>query len=382
MDINFIMAGSSMSGGDRVCAIYAKKLIERGHHVNVIAPKAELLTFRQQLKRIIKGFGWKTVAEQLQNHFDLLGIKVTYLESKRPVTSRDVPDADVIIATWWLTSEWINEFPESKGVKVHFVQGHENFKYLPIKRVTQVYRLPFYKITIANWLVDILEQNYNAKHVSLVPNSVDLDTFFSVRREKQSIPTIGFLFSETECKGVAIALKVIERLKLKILTLRVISFGMNKPQTITLPDYIELEVNPTQDKIRGIYEQCDVWLCCSLSEGFGLTILEAMACRTPAVSTKCGGPEDIISHGENGYLCDINDVNALTESVFELLSLNEENWLKFSDKAYQHAISYTWDDAATLFELALQKAVTLDNNSQSYTTSKNIRVNESLTKLV
>lgn len=361
MDINFIMAGTAMSGGDRVCAIYAKKLIERGHRVNVIAPKTELLTFKQQLKRIIKGFGWETVTEQLQNHFDSLGVKVTYLESKRPVTSRDVPDADVVIATWWLTSEWINEFPKSKGVKVHFVQHHENFKYLPIERVTQVYKLPFYKITIANWLVNVLKKNYNAKNVSLVPNSVELDTFYAARRGKQTRPTIGFLFSEVEFKGVAIALKVIEQLKLKIPTLRVISFGAKKPETINLPDYVELEVNPSQDSLRDIYKQCDLWLCCSLNEGFGLTILEAMACRTPSVSTKCGGPEDIISHGENGYLCDVNNINMLTESAFEILNFSEENWLKFSDNAYEHAIRYTWDDAAKLFEHALQKALTLES---------------------
>lgn len=352
-----------MNGGGRVCAIYAKKLIERGHRVNVIAPQRKLLTIKQQLKRLIKGTGWITADEQLQSYFDLLGVNVTYLEPNRPVTSRNVPDADVVIATWWETAEWIYEFPESKGVKVHFVQGHENFRYLPIERVTQVYRLPFYKITIANWLVNILEQTYNARQVSLVPNSVDLETFFADRKGKQAIPTIGFLFSEVECKGVANALKVIEQLKLKIPTLRVISFGMKKPETITLPEYIELEINPTQDNIRLIYEQCDVWLCCSLSEGFGLTILEAMACRTPAVSTKCGGPEDIISHGNNGYLCDVNDIEALTESAFAMLSLSDEKWLKFSNNAYEHAISYTWDDAAKLFEDALQNACMLNNNS-------------------
>src|SRR5690606_5623176 len=160
-------------------------------------------------------------------------------------------------------------YPQSKGVKIYFIQHLETHKWLPMERVEKTYILPFHKVTIANWLVDVLEQNYNANHVSLVPNSVDLETFFAARRGKQAMPTIGFLFSETEFKGVKIALQVIERLKLKIPALRVISFGIKKPKTITLPDYIELEVNPTQDNIRSIYEQCDVWLCCSLSEGFG-----------------------------------------------------------------------------------------------------------------
>ena len=323
------------------------------------------MSFKQQIKRVLKGHGW-LLAFLCKNRVILIfwAYLLIIAHIIRQFELKDVPDADVTIATWWETAEWVNAFPESKGVKVHFVQGHENFKYLPIERVTQVYRLPFYKITIANWLVHILEQTYNAKHVSLVPNSVDLETFFAVRREKQPVPTIGFLFSETESKGIAIALKVIERLKLKIPMLRVISFGIRKPETIILPDYIELKVNPTQDNIRLIYEQCDVWLCCSLSEGFGLTILEAMACKTPAGLTKCGGPEDIISHGENGYLCDVNDINALTDSAFELLNLSNQKWLKFSDNAYRQASSYTWDDAAKLFEKALQKALELNKNAK------------------
>lgn len=40
-----------------------------------------------------------------------------------------------------------------------------------------------------------------------------------------------------------------------------------------------------------------------------------MACRCPAVSTKCGGSEDIVKQGENGFLCEIDDVDNLTDAV-------------------------------------------------------------------
>lgn len=53
--------------------------------------------------------------EQLQNHFDLLGVKVTYLESNRPVVGSDVPDANVVIVTWWETAEWALNFPPANG---------------------------------------------------------------------------------------------------------------------------------------------------------------------------------------------------------------------------------------------------------------------------
>jgi len=349
------MVNPNMSGGDRVCAIYAQKLAYLGHEVNIVAPKKKYLGYKQQLKRLLKGQLWVSKKEQAKNHFEIMSIDVVSADAYAPLTDKSVPDADVVIATWWETAEWVNSFSEKKGKKVYFVQGHEVYEFLPKERVRATYRLPFCKITIANWLVSIMELEYSSKPPYLVPNSVDHDLFYAERRAKQNIPTIGFLFSESEFKGVEVALEVIQGLKAKMANLRVIAFGVCAPNNINLPDYIELSINPEQEKIRGIYQQCDLWLCCSLIEGFGLTILEAMACRIPAVSTKCGGPEDIINQGDNGYLCNINDVSALTDASYKILHLSDDEWMGFSDRAYGFASGYSWDDAAKLFEASLQR---------------------------
>ena len=350
------MANPNMSGGDRVCAIYAQKLNALGHKVNIIAPKKRFLSIKHQIKRLLKGGEWVSKKKQAQNHFDLLGLAVTYCNDFAPVKSQDVIDADIVIATWWETIEWVCKFQKSKGVKVHFVQGYDLYNRVSISsRIECAWQYPMHKITIANWLVDIIRKDFLQESVSLVPNSVALEQFYANQRTKQVIPTVGFLFSEIELKGVRVALKVIQGLKERVPSLRVVAFGTRPPVDISVPDYVELNINPPQDEIRLLYQQCDLWLCCSLSEGFGLTILEAMACRVPAVSTKCGGPEDIVTDASNGYLCDVNDVECLTSAAHKVLSFSDEEWLAFSDKAYQHASEYTWDDAAKLFEEALQK---------------------------
>lgn len=365
MNITMIMASPAMAGGDRVCAIYAEKMIERGHHVNVIAPKKKLLTFKQQLKRLIKGIGWIKVADQLQNHFDLLGVNVTYLESNRPVTGQDIPDADVVIATWWETAEWVAQFPSSKGAKVYFIQHHEVFPWLPVERARQTYSLPLHKITISNWLLRLMQNTYQDAVVSLVPNSVDTNLFFAPSRTKQIKPTLGFLYSDVQFKGIDTALKVIDQVKKRLPELRVICFGSYKPsQNALLPDYFEFEYQPQQSRLREIYGQCDVWLCCSRSEGFHLPPLEAMACRCPIVSTKVGGPEDIIKQGENGFLCEIDDIDNLTDAVMCVLNSKEEEWLVLSDEAYATATQYSWNDAAELFEQGLILAINKQQNNQ------------------
>ena len=54
------------------------------------------------------------------------------------MTDVDVPDGDLIIATWWETAEWVNALSPNKGAKVYFIQHHEIF---PTFRLSAV-RLP------------------------------------------------------------------------------------------------------------------------------------------------------------------------------------------------------------------------------------------------
>ncbi|MCB9078065.1 MAG: glycosyltransferase family 4 protein [Anaerolineaceae bacterium] len=68
-----------------------------------------------------------------------------------------------------------------------------------------------------------------------------------------------------------------------------------------------------------LYRQTQVLVQPSLYEGFGRTVLEGYLFETPAVATRCGGPEDIIKSGETGYLTDIEAMDEFAERVIWLL---------------------------------------------------------------
>jgi glycosyltransferase involved in cell wall biosynthesis len=98
-------------------------------------------------------------------------------------------------------------------------------------------------------------------------------------------------------------------------------------------------------------------LCASRSEGFGLPLLEAMACRTPVVSTRVGGATDLIEEGREGYVVDVEDSEGLARRLVQVLSLDEPAWRVMSDAAFATATGYTWDDATDLFEAGLFEAM-------------------------
>lgn len=63
----------------------------------------------------------------------------------------------------------------------------------------------------------------------------------------------------------------------------------------------------------------DVLAISSEQESFGLTIIEAFAVGAPVVSTRCGGPEEIIEDGVNGFLVPLKDSVALSNAIVSLL---------------------------------------------------------------
>ncbi len=364
MKITFIVPSLNLSGGLRVVAKYAE-LLARSHQVTIISPAAAKPTVKQQLKTILGWNGYVFNSGFNDIYFHNAAYQVHVIDGVDSIKDAHVPDADVVIATFWLTAFWVDALSASKGAKFYFVQGDERqFNGCDPTLVAETYRLPFQHITISKALVRMLEQDFGAKQVTLVPNSIDHHQFYAAPRTRQAKPTIGFLYSETTFKGVKTALAVIARVNQKLPDLQVMCFGGVLPTTMQLPAHYDFHLKPEQDVLRHLYARCDVWLCCSLSEGFGLTVLEAMACRTPVVSTRCGGPEDFVEENKSGFFADVDDVIALSEAVIKVLQAPQAEWQAWSDAAYHTAKSYSWHQATMLFAKALVTGVRQHKVSQ------------------
>lgn len=354
MKITFILPFAGLQGGIRVLATYAKRLQDRGHEVLVISVPAET-SLGWKVKSFIRG-GWTT--DLKASHFDGLLVEHRVLERVRPVTDADVPDSDVVIATYYKTAYGVMQLSPKKGAKVIFIQGYEieNGEHNP--KLDATWRMPMHKIVVSNWLVQLAHNEFGDRNVSLAPNGIDLDQFYAASRAKGVVPTVGLLHHNDRIKGCATGIAAVERVAESIPSLRLISFGAEHPDIkLRLPRFAEFFYQPPQEKLKDLYAKCDVWLSSSVREGFCLPVIEAMACRCPVISTRAGGPDDIIEEGVNGFLTTVGDAEMLADRTLNVLRLPPAQWKKMSDAAYRTATRYTWDDATARFEQSLELAI-------------------------
>ncbi|MEG3840691.1 glycosyltransferase family 4 protein [Microcoleus sp. herbarium14] len=357
MKITFVLPTLCLTGGIRVVSIFAELLRKRGHEVFVISVPHSQPSLRQQVKSLLRGRGWISTPANEPSFFDNLGVKHKITDRYRPVEDKDVPDADVVVATWWETAEWVAKLSPSKGAKAYFLQHHEIFDYLPQGRVEATWMLPMHKITISHWLVDLARTKYGDRQVSLAPPSVNTKQFYAPPRHKQSAPTVGIMYSTIYWKGTDIALKAFSLAAEKIPNLRLVAFGVDAPSPeLPLPANAEYVIQPDQDKIKDSYSKCDAWLLASRSEGFGLPIIEAMACRTPVISTPAGAAPEILSGG-TGILVRPEDPEEIAKAIQYICQLPNAEWQAMSEAAYAKVNNYTWEDATAHFEAGLKVAV-------------------------
>lgn len=357
MRITFLMPSDNLTGGNRVVAIYAQQLMARGHEVLVVSCAPDRLGLRDTVRSVVRQ-DWARLRQHTRpqpGHIALSGVPHKVLERPRAITAADVPDADIIIATWWETAVWMHGMPASKGRRVHLIQGYEVwFGPEAIAQVHAALQLPNTKIAISSDLKATIEAKLGPLGITVVPNAVDLTQFTAPARSRQPSPTVGFVYAVAAIKGADICAQACELARRALPDLKVVAFGADQPSAeVPLPIGTDYFYRPEQTALKGIYGRCDVWLFGSRLDSFGLPILEAMACRTPVIAVPIGAAPELLGDG-TGVLVAKESPEAMAQAIVNLLRQPAQDWLQRSDRAYQKAHSYSWEDATARLLVALQ----------------------------
>jgi glycosyltransferase involved in cell wall biosynthesis len=96
--------------------------------------------------------------------------------------------------------------------------------------------------------------------------------------------------------------------------------------------------SPDDAQLRELYRGALCLALPSSEEGFGMVVIEAMASGVPVVATRSGGPQEIISHGFDGFLVMLEDAGEMAARLAALCTNPELN-LEFGRRARNAAVS-------------------------------------------
>ncbi len=95
-----------------------------------------------------------------------------------------------------------------------------------------------------------------------------------------------------------------------------------RAEALGLRDRIEFIDRPSRDELVVLYQKASMFALPSDEEGLGVVLLEAMACGIPVVSTRSGGPDVLITDGDDGFLVPLDGAAVLADRIARL-SRNE-----------------------------------------------------------
>lgn len=347
MKINFIIPFTSKTGGIKIVFEYANRLQERGHdiliYMPVIAYKFNGKGFIGLLKRI-KATGGNIKRTTKVEWFNL---KVP-LKLVPKISNRYIRDADYSIATAWPTAYDVNNLNLIKGNRYYFIQHYEIWSGTK-EEVDRTYLLPLKQIVIAEWLKNLMENQFNNTKSQVAYNGIDFNQFNNNNKQYNN-KIVCMMYHSLEWKGYKEGLKAFQNVKLKLPDLKLIIFGMEKNEDI--PEYAEYHVNPSSEDLKQIYCDADVFIFPSKFEGWGLTPLEAMACKCAVVGTNAGAIGEIGVDGENVLISEPGDVEGIARNIYRILT--HENLLrKISINGYNTVLNFSWDKSVDKFEKIL-----------------------------
>jgi glycosyltransferase involved in cell wall biosynthesis len=184
----------------------------------------------------------------------------------------------------------------------------------------------------------VLETGLEREKVHRIPIGIDVEAFrlrsperrVEARREL-GLPESAFVVGSFQKDGVGwgeglepklikgpdVLLAVAERLRERVPELAFLVTGPARGYVTVGLERLGIPFRhallPGVDAVAPAYEAIDACLVTSRDEGGPRAVLEAMAVGVPLVATRVGQATDLVRHGENGWLAEVEDVEALVE---------------------------------------------------------------------
>jgi glycosyltransferase-like protein len=224
---------------------------------------------------------------------------------------------------------------------------------------------------VSEYWRDLLKREY--AHESVIAyNGLDLADFEPLPERKSKAPTVLFVGGLEPRKGLEDMIRAMKLVVSEVPSARLVvvakagfrgtdqwSAYESLARHLELTDRIDFRESVGQETLLGLYSDCDVLALPSRNEGWGLALMEAMACGKPVVATRVGGIPELIENGTEGLLVEAGDVKGIADSITRLLHDPAQS-ARMGEAGKRRVKKFSWDSTAKVvlheYERALQRA--------------------------
>ena len=241
--------------------------------------------------------------------------------------------ADAYIATAVCTAPYIAALKDvGEENKFYYIQGYEDFIVNDDHFIKSTYKLPLRKIVVSKWLERLVEQE--GEKCLMIPNGFNFHVFrTTVPIEEKDKYTISMLYHTNPSKGYFTGIEAVKLARKKVPQIKLLLFGAyHKPAG--LEKWVEYYYRPTLDEHLNINNRASIYVGCSQSEGWGLTVGEAMMCGQAVVCTDNNGYREMAINYNNALVAPIGDVEQIALNI-EKLILNDKLRIKIAHRGYE-----------------------------------------------
>jgi glycosyltransferase involved in cell wall biosynthesis len=197
--------------------------------------------------------------------------------------------------------------------------------------------------------VELLELAPSRVHV--VPHAIDHGVFHVADEEPE--PMILYPARPWPHKNHSRLFEAFATLRQTRPQLRLVLTGGGLDRLEPLPEGVENLGSVTPEHLASLYRRAACLVFPSLYEGFGLPVLEAMACGCPVAASNAGAIPEIA--GDAAVLFDPTDVDAMAEAMLDADRRRDE----LRARGIGRAAAYTWDETARRHEEVYAAAAAL-----------------------
>lgn len=224
-------------------------------------------------------------------------------------------------------------------------------------------------ISISNFVRKEIVRYYGVPghKISVVPNGIDVKEFENIRplhfKDKLGTNTVILHVGGLSLrKGTDILIKALSLLQQEDWRLVIVGSGpvrerkyvLDLISRLGLRDRVVMLTSMNRETLKSLFADADIYVHPAIYEPQGIAILEAMASKRPIIASATGGIPEMV--GKAGILVAPNRPAELARSI-ELLVENSEMRSRYSELAFERAVTYDWKNIATKYERTVEEFV-------------------------